>query len=207
MDLGEAAMGFEMIEWAIGEPRSLQDIACGSTSTVVPGVDWETTKWHSIIMDLYDTAHTSLYKYLINLSLSPDEAEDVIQEVFLRLANHLKGGGNDRNLRSWVFRVAYNCSMDIHRSNGRNYSGVSRDEEDMEEISDPGKDPELIYLQKERMKRVSDAMSQLTPKQRNSVFLRSEGLRYMEIGSVLGVSESRAIYLVKRGLQQLMRYL
>lgn len=153
------------------------------------------------IVELYDQYSSYLYKYLRTLRLDEGEAEDVVQETFLRLANHLITGAQDVNLRSWLFQVAHNLSMDIHRASERDRPNP--EEVIKEEPADPKFDPERIYLQKEAMKRVNQAMTQLTTKQRNGILLRAQGLRYGEIGSVLGVTESRAIYLVKRALKRL----
>jgi len=69
--------------------------------------------------------------------------------------------------------------------------------------ADPDANPELACLENERQYRLKHAMSQLTQRQRSSILLRAEGLLYREIASVLGVSEQRAIHLVKRGLARL----
>jgi len=155
------------------------------------------------IMELYDQYGSYLYKYLRTLKLEEEEAEDVVQETYLRLAVHIVEGGEDINLRSWIFQVGYNLAMDIHRTNKRDRAVPEEAQEKANGVADPGGDPERIYLQKEAMKRMDEAMGRLTPQQRSSILLRAQGLRYMEIGAVLGVSESRAVYLVKRGLKQL----
>jgi RNA polymerase sigma-70 factor (ECF subfamily) len=152
---------------------------------------------------MYDALSPSLLSYLHNLRISVDEAEDVVQEVFLRLANHLRKGGEESNLRSWTYQVAHNLAMDIHRTARRNRSNSEVGDEVENELVDPTSDPEQAYLNKEEIKRVQDAMEQLTKQQRNSVLLRAQGLRYAEIASVLRVSEQRALVLVKRALLRL----
>jgi len=153
-------------------------------------------------MELYDSYSPLLYKYIRGLGIARPAAEDIIQEVFLRLTRHLIDGGDSRNLRAWLFQVAHNLAMDVHREVRREQTAVG-DLGVASESSDPDSDPEVIFLRKETMKRVSAAMTGLTPKQRNGVLLRAQGLRYLEIASVLKVSESRAIYLVKRALMRL----
>jgi len=183
------------------EACTCQDAQAVSNSGLIFLTKQEDVERQRKILELYDQYSSYLYKYLRTLKLDEEEAEDVVQETFLRLAKHLITGVNDANLRSWLFQVAHNLSMDIHRANERDRT----DPEDVnqEEPADPKSDPERIYLQKEAMKRVNQAMTKLTTKQRNGILLRARGLRYGEIGSVLGVTESRAIYLVKRGLMRL----
>lgn len=165
------------------------------------GKGWD---WHLRTLELHGSLNHPLYRYLRSLGLSADEADDALQEAFLRLAGHLKGGGDDENLRSWLFQVAHNLSMDIHRASRRN----RQDDQDSyrgsyEEPVDPKANPERVYIRKEQAKRLMAAMSQLTLRQRSSILLRANGLRYREIAVVLGVSEQRAIHLVKRGLLRL----
>jgi RNA polymerase sigma-70 factor (ECF subfamily) len=155
------------------------------------------------VLELYDAYSSRVYKYIRGLGVSREQAEDTIQEVFLRLAVHLLDGGEERNMRSWIFQVAHNLSMDIHRESSRGQIDQDARDERVLRLIAPCSSPEEIYLRKEAIKRVNVAMTTLTPKQRSGVLLRAEGLRYMEIASVLGVSESRAIYLVKRALMRL----
>ncbi len=163
----------------------------------------EDTERQRKMMELYDAYSSALNKYLRSLGLTQDETEDAIQETYLRLAGHFIEGGEDGNLRSWLFQVAHNLSMDVHRASRRDRENTQAESEIVIEPADPEANPERIYLGKERMNRVNAAMARLTPQQRSGVLLRAQGLRYMEIGAVLGVSESRAIYLVKRGLMRL----
>jgi uncharacterized protein YidB (DUF937 family) len=75
--------------------------------------------WQRQTMEFYDALNQVLYRYLRGLGLGTETTEDVIQETFLRLTAHLRDGGNAENLRSWIFQVAYNLSMDVHRASHR----------------------------------------------------------------------------------------
>ena len=158
--------------------------------------------WKQQTLSLYDSLTPKLLPFLRHLGLRKEEMDDVIQESFLRLAEHLKSGRNNDNLPSWIYRVARNLAMDIHRSNRRDHEEVEFKPQD--EPVDPKANPEGEYLLKEQFKRLKAAMSQLTAQQYNSILLRTQGLRYREIGEMLGISEQRAIHLVKRGLQRLL---
>lgn len=155
------------------------------------------------ILEVYDALSASLHAYLRNMGLSVEEAEDTIQETFLRLARHLKSGGDDDNLRSWVFQVAHNLTMDIHRANRHARSILDPYGEMVHEPADPRIDPERMYLKKELAASLTAAMSRLTRVQRTSILLRAEGMRYLEIALLLGVSEQRVIYVVKHGRMRL----
>jgi RNA polymerase sigma-70 factor (ECF subfamily) len=156
------------------------------------------------IIDLYDLLRPSLRAYLCCLGMSSDQAEDVIQDTFLRLVRHRFDHNSANNLRAWIFRVAHNLSMDVHRSQIR--SPRSNDEETqlvIRERVDPRPSPEQQVLLDERMKSFERAFAQLTPKQRQCVLLRAEGFRYREIALTLGISVQRVGELMQRSISLL----
>jgi RNA polymerase sigma-70 factor (ECF subfamily) len=166
---------------------------------VVDGSDWQ-----SITLKMYGALSLALCRYLRGLGLTVDAAEDVAQETFLRLARCLRDGGKIGNIQAWIFQVAHNLSMDIHRAHRRSRIDFATEGEPEQEPADPNANPEWAYLQKERTRHLRLAMTRLTPRQFRSVLLRVEGLRYREIALVLGVSEQRAIHLVKRAVVRLV---
>jgi RNA polymerase sigma-70 factor, ECF subfamily len=153
------------------------------------------------IIDLYDELRPSLHAYLSCLGMSSDQADDVIQETFLRLVRCRFEEGAEDNLRAWVFRVAHNLSMDIHRFQRRWYR--SNDDEPhpvIHQRADPGPSPEQQVILEERRKHFENAFAQLTPKQRQCVLLRAEGFRYREIAHALGISVQRVGELMQRSI-------
>jgi RNA polymerase sigma-70 factor, ECF subfamily len=202
---GILVASFRGIGWAANNNCTQQKVVPIRVSGLLPLTESENSGWQKRTLELYEQFNPSLYRYLRSLGVSSDEAEDLIQETFLRLAGHLRESNNDSNLRSWLFQVAHNLSMDVHRARRQDQSISDLDDETKDEMADPNSDPELRYLKKEQFRRLKALMATLTPQQRNSILLRAEGLRYWEIASVLGVSEQRATFLVKRGLLRLAK--
>ena len=156
------------------------------------------------IIDLYDHLRPSLRAYLCCLGMRADQAEDVIQDTFLRLVRHGFEREEGDNLRAWIFRVAHNLSMDVHRSQKRCSQG--KDEEPrpiIREHADPRPSPEQQVILDERMRQFENAFAQLTPKQRQCVLLRAEGFRYREIAVTLGISVQRVGELMQRSISLL----
>jgi RNA polymerase sigma-70 factor (ECF subfamily) len=164
------------------------------------------SKRRNQVVTLYDETRPSLIAYLSGLGLSIDEAEDVIQESFLRLVRHLARERDQVNLRGWLFRVAHNLTMDLFRAE-RRFVAESVDEESTSspilEIADTSLSPEEVAIKQEELRRVWAAMERLTEQQRYAVLLRAEGLRYREIGAVLGMGTQRVGELVQRALARL----
>ena len=201
----EAAPVIEL-EW-VGRGTNTSRGARRQTCTGVLGsfslTGQEEHGWQRQTVEFYDALNHVLYRYLRGLGLGAETTEDVVQETFLRLAAHLRDGGNAENLRAWIFQVAYNLSMDVHRASRRDHGETDQTRSHNAELVDPDANPERAYLENERLYRLKNVMNQLTQRQRSSILLRAEGLRYREIAAVLGVSEQRAIHLVKRGLTRL----
>jgi RNA polymerase sigma-70 factor (ECF subfamily) len=139
-----------------------------------------------------------LVRYLISLGLSSDESQDVAQEVFLKLHRHLSSGADASNVRGWVFRVAHNEARNRQNAYERRYSGT------MDGVDAAGgSDPEAALLEKEKRKRLREAVRALPPLERECLRLRAEGKRYREIGEALKVPLSTVADTVERAIRKL----
>lgn len=155
------------------------------------------------VMDLYDRLRPSLLTYLGGLGLTLNEAEDVIQDSFVLLFDHLSANNDDENLRGWLFRVAHNEAMDLFRE-GRYIRHSDTEAVDLlTTVIDTSFSPEERAIRNEELCRLRVALSRLTPQQRSAVLLRAEDLRYREIGVVLGISVKRVSELIQRALARL----
>jgi RNA polymerase sigma-70 factor, ECF subfamily len=159
------------------------------------------------VVDLYDQLQPLLLAHLRGLGLTREDAEDVTHESFLRLLRHLLEARADENLRGWVFRVAYNLSMDVHRSNRHYQQGLHLEmgcgSLNSQDAADPDPSPEDVVIRDERFHRLQKAVLQLTVQQRNCLLLRAEGLRYREIALRLGISVQRVAKLLERSTSHL----
>src|SRR5215469_13777743 len=63
------------------------------------------------VVCLFDQLRDRLLRYVISFGLPVQDGEDVVQEVFLALFQHLRKGRSRRNLRAWTFRVAHNQAL------------------------------------------------------------------------------------------------
>ena len=141
-----------------------------------------------------------LQRYLVCLGLSADEAQDVVQDAFVSLHRHLSSGGSQENIRSWLFRVAHNGARNRQHSYDRRF-GTPLDP-DLDSMSDEAS-PEQVVLEKEKLRRLGQAIRLLTESERECLLLRAGGLRYREIGEVLGISTSTVGDTVDRAIRKL----
>jgi RNA polymerase sigma-70 factor, ECF subfamily len=149
---------------------------------------------------LYGELRTPLMRYLMCLGLSRDESQDVVQDAFLSLHRYLSGGGQREDIRSWLFRVAHNQARNRQNSYARRNCAPL--EPGTEMISERAT-PERLVLEKEKLRRLQNAIAQLSGPERECIFLRAEGLRYREIGAVLGLATSTVADMVDRTIRKL----
>jgi RNA polymerase sigma-70 factor, ECF subfamily len=149
---------------------------------------------------LYSELRKPLLRYLVCLGLTSDEAQDVVQDAFLSLQRHLASGRPQDNIRSWVFRVAHNQARNCQSSYHRRFGEPLDDE--VNSIADQTT-PERLVLEKEKFRRLGQAMRQLTEPERECLLLRAGGLRYREIGEVLGIPTSTVGDTVERAVKKL----
>jgi RNA polymerase sigma-70 factor, ECF subfamily len=150
--------------------------------------------------ELFEELRKPLLRYLVCLGLSPDEAQDIAQDAFLSLHRHMTSGGAQENIRSWLFRVAHNQARNRQTSYDRRFAtplDASRD--DMLDHATP----ERELLTKEKFRQLRTAIRSLTEAERECLLLRAEGLRYREIGEVLGMATSTVADSVDRAIRKL----
>lgn len=145
-------------------------------------------------------------RYLLALGLPGAEAEEVVQETFLRLCQHLASGGSSENLRGWVFRVAHNLAQDQHRRRRRRPSQPLEDASaNGRAYTDPVATPEQQAIDQQRSARLQSAIGRLPVHQRECLHLRAEGLRYREIAEVLGAGVSTVADWIQQALKTLAK--
>jgi RNA polymerase sigma-70 factor (ECF subfamily) len=147
-----------------------------------------------------------LFWYLRRIGSRPEEAEEIVQEAFLRLFERLGEKGTQDQMRGWVFRVAHNLAMDQHRRQRR---FALRDPQEWAELSnllkDQARNPEQRLLGNEQTARLLLALAALTNRQAQCLYLRMEGLRYREIGDLLGVTVSTVAETLRQAIRKLRK--
>jgi RNA polymerase sigma-70 factor (ECF subfamily) len=152
------------------------------------------------VTTLYRELRQPLLRYLVCLGLSADEAQDVVQDVFLTLHRHLAAGRSKENARSWVFSVAHNCARNRQKRYDRRFAAPLDPE--AESVADKAT-PEGGVIERERLRQLGRAIRKLTDIERECLLLRAEGLRYREIGNVLDIPTSTVADTVDRAIRKL----
>jgi len=154
----------------------------------------------SEVTTLYRELRKPLLRYLMCLGLTSDEAQDVVQDAFISLQLHLASNGAQENIRGWLFRVAHNQARNRQTSYHRRFGEPIDTEIDF--LANDAT-PEQAVLEKEKFRRLAAGIRKLTKPERECLLLRAGGLRYREIGEVLGMATSTVGDTVERAIKKL----
>jgi len=156
-----------------------------------------------------------LFRVAFRITGNVSDAEDVVQEAFLKAFRSLHLYDARATFSTWMHRIAANCALDMVRKRNRRMESVVADKGDEElkrEIlaqipaKDPGTD-RVVYSSQVR-DHVKLAMEDLSPLERSAFVLRHfEGNSIDEISTTLSVSENAAKQSIFRAVQKLRRAL
>lgn len=154
----------------------------------------------------------ALFRLAYRMTGNEHDAEDVVQEAFLRAYRRLDQYDERARFSSWLHRIAANCAYDLLRARKR------RDEEPWPEGPDgsaapaefPSADPppDRLVLSAEVRKRVTVAMSRMSAQEKAAFVLRHfEGMSIAEIGEALDLEASAAKQSVLRAVRKVRQVL
>ena len=150
----------------------------------------------------------AVYRLAQRMTGTPQDAEDVVQETFLKAYRQLGRFESRANFSTWLHRIAVNCSIDLIRSRASREAG--RDAATLEQCSsDEGMvagraSPERLMLSTEVQERVNTAMSTLSRMERAAFVLRHfEGHSIDEISRSLGLKTNATKHSIFRAVKKM----
>ncbi|MDZ4802456.1 MAG: sigma-70 family RNA polymerase sigma factor [Bryobacteraceae bacterium] len=161
----------------------------------------DTDALHGQVVEAYEDAREDVYYYVLTLGVSPAQAQEVAQEVFLRLFTTLRRGEEILNVRGWVFRVAHNVALKM-RAKEREYAVLDGDSD---RWASRDASPESRAIDNQRQERIRRALEDLSPQQRQCLDLRVSGLRYREIAETVGIGTSTVNEFLRRAIAKLRK--
>lgn len=148
----------------------------------------------------------TIFRVAYRMTGNEHDADDVVQETFLKAYRQLGRFEERANFGTWLHRIAINCSLDLLRLRGRHDRHRVSDEDDMMsstiETTDPR--PDRLLLSAELQKHVVAALDRLSGNERTAFVLRHfEGMPVDEIGRALGIQVNAAKHTIFRAVRKL----
>lgn len=163
---------------------------------------------------LLERFQTPVYQLVQRLIDDPNEAGDVVQDVFLKVFRGVAGFRGQSSMKTWIYRIAVNEAHNRRRWFSRHrkaevvLDGDQEGSNRIELLSDRGRTPYDWTLNGEMRTAIEEALEGLNPVFRSAVILRDmEDLSYEEIADILDVSIGTVKSRILRGREALRRAL
>ena len=153
--------------------------------------------------ELVSRYQNRLLNFVYRTTGDRERAEDLVQEVFVRVYRHIHRFDRSRKFSTWLYTIASNLAKNELRNRSRNplvlFQTIRRNWEDDDrplQFEDPGTRPDDLYRKRHLREAVEEAVEKLPPHHRNVFVLRElEGKSYEEIAEIthcnLGTVKSR----------------
>jgi RNA polymerase sigma-70 factor (ECF subfamily) len=158
------------------------------------------------VAQVYLTHREEIFRFLVAQGLSTANAQDVAQEIFLKLLVTLRDGGEVVSEQAWLYRVAANRAVDYWRRE-RRFVRVELDARSplAETLESQDVRADRLAEQEQRIRLVAAEIGRLPREQRMCILLRSQGLRYRDIARILNIGVSTAADWLLAAVERLRR--
>lgn len=154
----------------------------------------------ALLGELFERHHQRLFQFFLRLARSRPAAEDLVQEVFVRMLKYRHTFRADSEFVPWMFTLARNAATDLYRARPRELPRTDDTPEPQADLPHPIEGLERA----EQSKRLQLALSRLAPERREILVLaRFSELKYDRIAEMLGISEGAVKVRVHRALREL----
>jgi len=154
----------------------------------------------------------AVFRLAYRMTGNEQDAEEVVQEAFLRAYRKLEKFESRANFSTWLYRIATNCSFDLLRRRKSHEEHIAPEPEEsgdpMPEAASLDPMPDRLALSGEIGRLVAGAMLKLSETERAAFVMRhEEGMAIEEIGSALGLSSNATKNSIYRAVQKLRQEL
>jgi RNA polymerase sigma-70 factor, ECF subfamily len=152
----------------------------------------------------------ALYGFAMTLTRNQTEAEDLVQETYLRAVRASDQLLPDSNLKSWLFVIMRNAWLNQvrHTRSGPRFVGLEDEGGAFQRLAHIGDDPHVVYLRKLELAEIREAIESLPRQYREIIVLRDvEGFSYQQIAGMLGCPAGTVMSRLGRAREKLRRLL
>lgn len=150
----------------------------------------------------------SVYKVAFRITGRAEDAEDVVQETFLKAYRQLDRFEERASFGTWLHRIAWNCSVDLLRSRPKREQAEEAETLDqlgsISQASAGAPSPERLMASVQVSDRVKEAMGRLSALERAAFVMRHyEGRTIDEISKALAIRENAAKHSIFRAVRKM----
>ncbi|MBV9210888.1 MAG: sigma-70 family RNA polymerase sigma factor [Acidobacteria bacterium] len=181
-----------------GRARALTDSMPNSVETVATPLGFD---------EAFTLHHRAVFRTARAMVRDTGLAEDVTQEVFLRLYTHLDSTPGEELLRARLLRVTINVARNFLRGHTRS---TARDDEYAKQETAKADwfavAPEEEYERKVEIEETRRTLDKIKEPMRSCLLLKQQGLSYREIAMTLQINENNVGSLIARGRKEFVRF-
>lgn len=153
---------------------------------------------------VYRAAAGFVYNTAFRVAGSRQDAEEITQEVFMRVYNKLKEFRFESSFKTWVYRIAVNCALNRVKKTSKDRNRRVEFDENIH-AAQTANDAETEIDGEHRKDMVNSLLNTLNPQQRACIVLRNiENLSYRQIADVLDVNINTVRSRLKRAREALL---
>jgi len=156
--------------------------------------------------ELVEETRKGLFHLLVRMLESHQDAEDVLQEVYIKVYRNLDTFRGEASVKSWMYRIGVNTALD--RKRGQGAEVISLDQSSFFEPESMDVGPERHLSAREIREQIQQAMHALTPLERAIFTLRHDALlKLREIASTLEIDVGSVKSILFRAVRKLRKEL
>lgn len=156
---------------------------------------------------LFERYYPQVYAVSLRVVGSPEDAEEIALDVFLKLYERPLDHVEDGALGGWLYRTALNAAFNSIRSRKRRLGWLRRAATLHRAEPASSENPSDVAVRQGEIEEVRRGLARLPEKQRNALVLRSHGFKYAEIASALAIAPSSVGTTIARAELALRRQL
>jgi RNA polymerase sigma-70 factor (ECF subfamily) len=155
---------------------------------------------------IYESHKDLVYNVCLNYLQNKEEAEEVFQDVFLKVHAKLNDFNQQSSYKTWIYRICINKCIDYLRAKNRKkrFAFLQSLSNSKLEIHSNFSHPGVLMEDKESMRILFRHINSLPEKQKTAIVLKSiEGLSQKEIAQILSTTEKAVESLLSRARKKL----
>lgn len=152
---------------------------------------------------LFERYNTRIFNFLARMTMDREVAEDLCQNVFLRMIKYRSSYRQGARFQSWIYQIARNVFSDHYQAAKNKYSSFI----DVEKIKDHTADYRETDTQEEKEALLHRSMSRLTDEQRELLVLtRFQQMKYEDVADLMDTTVANVKVKVHRALIRLREF-